>query len=302
MTKLPVLLAACALLCFGEDGDGDKLTDNFEQELLLKFAPAFFVSQPDCDGLPAEFLAGSHQPRVVAKNGTLYGQVFPRGEMIEIHYYHLWNRDCGRMGHALDVEHVSVLLRADSMSAPAAAWKALYWYSGAHEGTACELSSAAKASTLHAEFVGPTVWISDGKHASFLSQDACGRGCGGDRCAQMVRLTPANLINIGEPGAPLNGAVWTGSESWQLASKMKTDFSGAVIVQLENAGTIVAINAPRPPIQAVAAAGNTSLRHTGNALSTADAHTDRALDRSLKSAGRSLRRARQAVEKWVRRN
>ncbi|MEO7652776.1 MAG: hypothetical protein ABIZ80_20130, partial [Bryobacteraceae bacterium] len=95
------------------DGDGDGLSDVQEQALLEKFAPAFLISIGECDSLPAEFLPGSKDPQVVARNGTIYGQVSRHkgssgpGSFVEVHYFHLWGRDCGRAGHALDAEHVS---------------------------------------------------------------------------------------------------------------------------------------------------------------------------------------------------
>jgi hypothetical protein len=91
------------------DQDADGLPDQFEQQLLERFAPTFFISASDCDAMPAEFAPNSPEPRLVARNGTIYGQVFPRqglampDRFIEIHYFHLWTRDCGRAGHPLDV-------------------------------------------------------------------------------------------------------------------------------------------------------------------------------------------------------
>src|SRR5436190_1600529 len=93
---------------------------------------------------------GNHRsefPPAVARNGTIYGQVFPRqglampDRFIEIHYFHLWTRDCGRAGHPLDVEHVSVLVHADREDSPATDWNATYWDAGAHENTVCDVSS-----------------------------------------------------------------------------------------------------------------------------------------------------------------
>jgi len=234
------------------------------------------VAVGDCDVLPSEFRPSSQEPRAVAKNGTIYGQVFPRGEFIEIHYYHLWSRDCGRRGHALDVEYVSALIRAG---------KAAYWYASAHQDTVCDVRNGARASQLQAEEHGPLVWISRGKHASYLSYDLCNRGCGADRCDRAEPFTPANLINIGEPGVPLNGAIWAASRVWALAPKMKTDFDASTLAVLDNP----AIEGPRSlkdsprAMHAVIAAGGTSVDHTTAAMSTAGAHTDRALSRARRA-------------------
>ena len=178
-----------------EDSDRDSLSDDFEQALLVQFAPAFQISAGDCAEAPAEFLPGSRKPQVVARNGTIYGQVSKAtAGFLEIHYYHLWSRDCGRLGHALDAEHVSALIRASD-------YKAVYWFAAAHQETVCDASSAAPAATLDAEDHGPTVWISRGKHASFLSLESCSRGCGGDR-ARRWPLSLAESSSILESGAP----------------------------------------------------------------------------------------------------
>jgi hypothetical protein len=296
------------------DHDGDGLADDFEQELLARFVPTFMVSAGDCDGLPAEFRPGSRKPVAVAKNGIIYGQVFRNdlpgrsGAFIEIHYYHLWSRDCGRMGHALDSEYVSVLIEAEHAGSPAAAWKAIYWHAAAHQDTACDVSHAVKASALGAEQQGPTVWISHGKHASFLSREMCGSGCGGDRCDEMIAVHPGKLVNIGEPGKPLNGAVWTESPSWPLAAKMEPDFTSEILARIEDpgAGAIVAVASPSR-MRGVASAGNSTLdavatghRHTEAAVSTATEATDRSVSRGLQAAGRSIGRARRAVARWLR--
>jgi hypothetical protein len=302
-----VTVALAALLFFfntiagiAGDRDHDGLSDEVEQELLNRFVPTFMVAEGDCDGMPAEFLAGSPEPRPVARNGTIYGQVFPvggAGEFIEIHYYHLWARDCGRRGHALDVEYVSALIRTQPL-------QAMYWYASAHQDTVCDARNGARASQLQAEEHGPTVWISRGKHASFLSYDLCMRGCGSDRCDPSTPLTPSNLINIGEPGAALNGAIWAESRRWALAPKMTTDFGAQTLSVLDDPGIDgpTSLDRTRRPMRTVIAAGSSSVnavasgnRRTTAAVSTAGTHTDRALDKGVAAAGKSLGRARRAV-------
>jgi hypothetical protein len=49
---------------FAGDSDGDSLLDVFEQQLLEKFAPQFFVNPRDCDVSPAEFQSGFPDPRL----------------------------------------------------------------------------------------------------------------------------------------------------------------------------------------------------------------------------------------------
>ena len=286
-----------------EDLDRDGLDDRFEQELLEKFAPAFQISADDCDGSPAEFLAGSSTPVVVAKNGTIYGQVSQHSgdgsnrTFLEIHYYHLWNRDCGRLGHALDTEHVATLVNADHMEQTSDAWRAVYWYAAAHEDTVCDVSHGAHADVVEASHRGPTIWISDGKHASFLGESKCRLGCGENRCKEMMVLDTPEVINIGESGSPLNGAVWTGSEDWPLKRKMKTDFPPATLERLRavSAGSVVALNTPPPPTHAVILGSNSTFgaflignQSAGRALSIAGPESLKAVASALTHTGRSL--------------
>jgi hypothetical protein len=273
------------------DQDRDGLDDSLEQELLAKFLPTFMVASEDCDRLPAEFVAGSSKPSVVAKNGTVYGQVSRHSAsesetLLELHYYHLWSRDCGRVGHKLDPEHVSVLLTADHPSRPANAWRARYWYAAAHENTLCDASNAAQAATIDAEDHGATVWISSGKHASFLSELKCRLGCGENRCKSMKLMQTRSVINIGETGAPMNGAVWAQSDEWSLKSKMQSDFSEHVMVSLEESEQqIISPKIPPPPTQALLLSGNS----TFTALMTGTGKALRHTSKSLLLVARKLR-------------
>ena len=142
------------------DSDHDGMSDALEQALLIQFVPAFMVGRHDCSEIPAEFAPDMKTPTVKAEDGTIYGQVFPAksssGDLptAEIHYYHLWKRDCGPHGHPLDTEHVAVLVRASDGNLDSARWKAIYWYAAAHENTVCDVSQIARASTIHAEELG----------------------------------------------------------------------------------------------------------------------------------------------------
>lgn len=215
----------------GADDDRDGLPDDFEQAILEKFRPTWRISATDCNGLPAEFLPSVSTPTVKDQNGTIYGQVFIRGTsslgfFVEAHFYDLWGADCGYINsHPLDAEHVSVLIRALDPSQPIPEWHASQWYAGAHEDTFCDASQFASAAIIDSEDLGATFWIARGKHGAFFSQQACSiGGCGLDRCeASTVTLSPSP-INLGELNVPLNGAVWTSSDRWPLAAKMRTDF------------------------------------------------------------------------------
>lgn len=155
------------------DADRDSLPDVLEQQLLERFMPRFQVAVDDCDLAPAEFGMGKREPKVVARNGTVYGQVFR-------------------------VEGGIV-----------AAWR------------------------------GPEVWISRGKHASFLTEAACHAGCGSDRCDQSQAMQVRQLINPGEIGAPMNGADWVGSTAWALGEKLESNFSSELLEELDRSKGVI---------------------------------------------------------------
>ncbi len=308
------------------DTDHDGLSDSLEQALLNQFTPDLRIGRDDCSVRPAEFMPGSIVPKVAAENGTLYGQVFPakdtRGtqHLVEVHFYHLWRQDCGAHGHALDTEHVAVLLQPSSADLAHAKWTALYWYAGAHESTVCDVSQITRASTLHATTHGATVWVSPGKHASFLNATLCQRGCGSDRCEAMTALQPDQVINLGEAGYPMNGSDFIASAAWPLKSKMvATNFPAEPLARLnELPDTEIAWFQPgRHPVQGViknSSATEGAIAHSGSATtdalansgdSTADAisvagdSTGNALSKStrntLHALGTSARHVRRAL-------
>ncbi len=289
------------------DSDKDGMSDDLEQSLLVQFAPKFLVGQGDCSNVPAEFQPGYSTPVVQSENGTIYGQVFPAKDPIdgapvaEIHYYHLWRTDCGSHGHPLDTEHVSVLVRASSPDLLSATWKALYWYAGAHENTVCDVSQIAHASTLHAEDAGPSVWISPGKHASYLNEALCQKGCGADRCENMTALAPAKLVNLGEPGHPMNGSVFIASNAWPLAAKMaETNFPAPTLARLSGLpdSQIALSNAGRHPSQGVIAISSTTKQQiaggghdTMAGISTAAGATDNSISAAGDSSGNAIQKS-----------
>jgi hypothetical protein len=289
------------------DSDYDGMSDALEQALLVQFAPTFLVGQDDCSNVPAEFRPEKTTPEVTRENGTVYGQVFPArnspngAPAAEIHYYHLWKRDCGGHGHPLDTEHVSVLVRASHSDLASAKWKAFFWYAAAHENTVCDASQIARASTLQAEVHGAKVWISPGKHASFLNETLCQRGCGADRGEAMVALLPGKLINLGEIGHPMNGSLFITSTTWPLASKMaNTNFPEGPVARLnELPETDIAwFNAGRHPAQGVIAISSTteeaiadSGQNTTSAISVAGDSTGTAISTAGGSAGNALQKS-----------
>ena len=269
-----------------QDFDRDGLDDRFEQELLERFTPVFYVSAGECDGLPASFVPGTKDPVVAARNGTIYGRAFPASEgAIELQYFHLWARDCGRGGHNLDAEHVSALIEPQADGT----WAARLWYAAAHEDTICDQSSGARASTLGAVTAGPPVYVSRGKHASYLQRGHSTRGCGGDACPLGQPIEVTALQNIGEPGAPLNGATWMASARWPLGVKLQSDFAPDVRSRLDRseAGRVISLTSHLRTPQVPMLAGDTALdglAHAGRASVVS-------LDTSRRAVGTALERA-----------
>lgn len=293
-----------------QDSDGDGLSDVLEQELLVRFAPTFLIARHDCSDSPAEFRRDVLEPEPFMANGTVYGQVFPIknapaqtgstvAQTVEIHYYHLWQRDCGAHGHWLDTEHVSALVQGAGSVSPE--WKAIYWYAAAHENTVCDVSQISRASTLGAEDRGVRVWISPGKHASYLNETLCERGCGADHCDAMVGLKPGKLVNLGEPGHPMNGSEFIASNGWPLLDKMKaSNFPADAVARLEGLPDtdIAWFNGGRHPMQQVIAVGGStegaiarSGNDTGAAISLAGDETGNALSKAKSSTGNALQRS-----------
>jgi hypothetical protein len=236
--------------------------------------------------------------RPVERRTEIYGQAFPReghAGQVELHYYHLWRRDCGTLSHDLDAEHVSGLVARDDESK----WKALYWYAAAHEGTVCDASQIARAAAVDGELHGPVVWISRGKHASFLNEAICAHGCGGDKCRAMAPLSSAAPVNLGERSSAMNGATWAGSAQWPLADKMsRNDVTDARIARVDRlpATSIAWANSEKHPMQAVIHGGNNAIvgasagmRATDMSLDTASANTGEALDAASGNTGEGWR-------------
>ena len=292
---------------FHVDSDHDGMSDTLEQALLVQFVPKFMIDQHDCSNVPAEFQADKKTPELKAENGTIYGQVFPaktltdKAPAAEVHYYHLWRRDCGGHGHPLDTEHVSVLIHASDTHLASATWKADYWYAAAHENTVCDVSQIARASTLHAQDHGAMVWISPGKHASYLNETLCQRGCGADRCAKVVALPPGKIINLGELDHPMNGSLFIASGAWPLAGKMSnTNFPPEPVARLNQLpdSDIAWFNAGRHPAQGIIAISSSTGQaiagsgySTTSALATASDSTGVGISTAADSTGNALQKS-----------
>ncbi len=188
-------------------------------------------------------------------------------------------------------------------------WTAVYWYAAAHEDTVCDASQVTRASTVDAVAHGPTVWVSNGKHASFLREELCNRGCGGDRCALMEPLAAGQVVNLGEVAAVANGSVFVSSARWPLAEKMgRTDFKPALVQRVDglpDTDIVWAEPAKRPGQVAIKGANRgvdgtltgagggvhgaaVGTRQTDVALSVAAANTGGALGRSYRNVRHAL--------------
>ncbi len=314
VSLLPLLFALQlgAQTVIGPDTDHDGLSDGLEQRLLQQFTPEFRIGVHECAGLPASFAANMPVPTAVQEDGTIYGQVFPvhgsdpARPLVEVHFYHLWDRDCGSRGHNLDTEHVAVLLRASNADLTAASWRAEYWYAAAHESTVCDVSQIARAATLGAETTGAKVWISPGKHASFLDARLCARGCGADRCEAMKPMAVRQIINLGEPHHPMNGVSFIAAPQWPLEAKMtQSNFAPASVARLEAlpVNEIAWYSPGRHPSQGVIAksaltesalAGSEG--NTAAAISVAEGKTGNALSRSFHNTTHALGTSARHVE------
>jgi hypothetical protein len=297
------------------DSDADGLSDALEQRLLVQFSPSFLIGTHDCSGVPAEFRTGLATPLVAEENGTIYGQVTRaksddrKHPDVEIHYYHLWKTDCGKHGHPLDTEHVAVLVRGSGSDVETASWKAAYWYAAAHENTVCDVSQIARAKTLGTEDSGIKIWISPGKHASYLNETLCHAGCGADRCEAMTPLTTTSVINLGEPGHAMNGATFVNSPEWPLMAKMTaSNFPAESLARVDQLpdSEIAWATPGKHPVQGVIAdssmvsdalsvsgqnttgALSTANDSTGSALGTSYTNTKHALGTSARAVGRAL--------------
>jgi hypothetical protein len=294
------------------DADRDGLSDALENALLAKYSPTFMINRDDCSVRPAQFVAGAESPTVMEEDGTIYGQAFPRkghaGE-VELHYYHLWRKDCGEMGHALDTEHVSAVIQLGS---DVGGSRALYWYAAAHEDTVCDASQMTRAETIEAVDHGAKVWISAGKHASFLSESLCTHGCGGDRCEEMEPLKTKQIINLGELGMPMNGIAWLGSPEWPLSDKLRrSDFAEVRVSRVERfpATDVVWANPSKRPAQAAILGANAGIggaaagaHSTDVALVMADADTSNAIDESAARTGDALKSSTRSTWRAVKKS
>lgn len=287
---IAIILGAAATVS-AQDLDRDGLSDQLEQALLDRFAPTLLLARGECEVAPASFRPFTPEPLVQRQDGTIYGQAFASETIdgrarVELHFFHLWSRDCGRLGHDLDAEHVSAMVSASRPDAPPSLWMADVWYAAAHQGSACDASSGAPARVINAEANGPRVFVSKGKHASYFDRGQCKWGCGGDECGDDRVIVPHTVVNIGERDAPLAGALWIQSDRWPLSKKLSSDFDPAMRGRLDEVDHVMPLMLHLRAPQAPVLAGDTAL----DGLGTAVTQTKGALASATRAMARFFKR------------
>jgi hypothetical protein len=306
----PCLIAQAFPPATKADSDQDGLSDVLEDTLLAQVQPYFMIHRGDCSQRPAEFVRFEPRPSVRADDGTIYGQVFPHNakfDEVELHYYHPWSKDCGETPHRLDGRACVCSRKADRCDFVEGS--VLVCSRARRYGMRCQPNR--RAETLRAEERGAQVWVSAGKHASFLGDTFCRRrsGCGGDRCRTMEPLHIAKIINLGELQTPMNGAVWARSKEWPLSEKLgRSDFPVSRTNPLEgdSAAKIAWANPEKRPIQGAILGANsavlgafTATSSTNTALAAASDNTESVLDRACQRTGNSLARSFQSFAKAI---
>jgi hypothetical protein len=114
----------------------------------------------------------------------------------------------------------------------------------------------------------------------------------------MVPLKSARVINLGEPGHPMNGSVFQSSSAWPLEFKMEhTNFPAEPVARLERlpATEVAWFNPGRHPAQGVIAVSAATgggiqkgVSETGAALGTANDSTSDAISLAGDSTGNAL--------------
>ena len=157
----------------------------------------------------------------------------------------------------------------------------------------CDASSGARAATVRAADGGPYVYVSRGKHASYLARGQCKWGCGSDICEPGPPLGRSRVINMGEPDAPFNGATWLTSKRLTLARRLSTDFDPGLRARLDRQqpSTVQVLTVALRPWQAPILGGDTGLDAlimAGDAAAGAVASTAEATSAAGASTGRAV--------------
>ena len=269
------------------------------------------VGVQDCSGIPTEFRPGVKKPEPETDDGTIYGQVFPSkaagGALptAEIHYYHLWRRDCG----AMVMRWIPSMCRC-SCARPAA-------ISIPQHGRRCTgilqptktlfamKSQIARASTPHAVNHGARIWIIPGKEASSGTGSLGLAGCG-ETNVQHACLEPGKLINL-ERLAGREGDFHRLECLAASAQNCNTNFPAGPVARLNQLpdSDIAWFNAGRHPAQGVIAVSSStqqalarSGQNTTSAISVAGDSTNTLPKSNLEEL--SKHEARSRSSSWPR--
>jgi len=114
----------------------------------------------------------------------------------------------------------------------------------------------------------------------------------------------SKLVNIGEPGTPMNGILWTQWSGWPLEAKMGTDFPEEVLAKLDAAdmSEMIPVNDSRSSVKTTILVGTSSAgaiivtnNKTGAALSSTSDAVIKSLDKSKDGTGNFLIRAAKGI-------
>jgi hypothetical protein len=116
-----------------------------------------------------------------------------------------------------------------------------------------------------------------------------------------VALPPGKIINLGEPGHPMNGSVFIASSEWPLMDKMSnTNFPPEPIARLNRLPDtdIAWFGAGKHPARKVVAVSSSTeqaiaggARQTTSALSDAGTSTDTAISVAQEGTGNALQKS-----------
>jgi len=134
----------------------------------------------------------------------------------------------------------------------------------------------------------------------YLNETLCHAGCGADRCVDMVALPPGKIVDLGEPGHPMNGSIFIASSEWPLMGKMSnTNFPPEPIARLNRLPEtdIAWFSAGKHPARKVVAVSSSTeqviaggAHDTTSALSDAGTFTGAAISVAQDGTGNALQR------------
>ena len=178
----------------GTDSDGDGLSDKCEYEVAWAFSPTMMV-HPNDDVTRDEYF--------VVMPGA--------GNSIMIFYAFGYHRDNGIPFCAcpewLGGKHVGdsefIVMEITPARGSDNEWGLVYAYLSAHRGRLTDSSVLAGGWNMETDDDGrPVVWVSEGKHANYISQSACDDGAGGfDSCdnnTESTRFWVSSDDNLGQ--------------------------------------------------------------------------------------------------------